>query len=175
LFGSLLSPPPHPLPLLSTSLASKQNLFCPFLQFCWRVHKSDKDIAFLLVWGKDSYNREIPSIASMQNCIRAQIDSSLPDCFTTSLTPSHINLCHFKVTILAPLQWGHQTFSSFGFPTYPLSSCMCSPLSVWTMSNNITAFVLGLKCTYEENIWFLVVTLMHLKNFLHLTLKLCTY
>jgi hypothetical protein len=35
-----------------------------------------------------------------------------------------------KVTVLAPLQWGHQTLSSCGFPTYPHSSCMYSPLCV---------------------------------------------
>jgi hypothetical protein len=73
--------------------------------------------------------------------------SSLPDHFTTSWSPSHIDLCHFKVTILAPLQWAHQTLSSFGFPAFPYSSCMHSLLSVWSMSNNITAFVLGLKST----------------------------
>jgi hypothetical protein len=69
--------------------------------------------------------------------------SSLPDFFTTSQSPSHIDLCHFKVTVLAPLQWEHQTLSSFGFLTYPHS------LSVWPNSDNITAFALDLKSTYE--------------------------
>jgi hypothetical protein len=75
--------------------------------------------------------RQIPSIASMQKSITTQIESSLPDLFTTSLSPSHIDLCCLKVTVLSPLQWGHQTLSSFGFPTYPHSSHMCSSLSVW--------------------------------------------
>jgi hypothetical protein len=34
-----------------TPLSSRQNLFCPFLQFCWRVDISNnkKDLVFLLV------------------------------------------------------------------------------------------------------------------------------
>jgi hypothetical protein len=71
---------------------------------------------------------------------------------TSSLLPGHLPIVTsvvFKVTILATLQWAHQTHSSFGFPTFPYSSCMYSPLSMWPMSNNITAFVLGLKSTYE--------------------------
>jgi hypothetical protein len=52
LFGPSFPPPslPHPL-------ASRQNLFCPLLQFCWRenIRVNKKDIAFLLVWDKDSY------------------------------------------------------------------------------------------------------------------------
>jgi hypothetical protein len=41
----------------ATTLASRQNLFFPLLQFCWREDISDnkKDIVFLLVWDKDSY------------------------------------------------------------------------------------------------------------------------
>jgi hypothetical protein len=31
-----------------------------------------------------------------------------------------------------------------GFLPFPYASCTRSPLSVWPMSNNITAFVLGL-------------------------------
>jgi hypothetical protein len=102
----------------------------------------------LLVEIGQSY-REILSIASMHKCVTTRIDSYLPDLFTTSQSPSHIDLSCFKVTILAPLQWAHQTLSSFGFPTFPYSSCMCSPLSMWPKSNNITAFVLDLKTTYE--------------------------
>jgi hypothetical protein len=136
-----LSLPPHP----HHPLSSRQNLFFPLLQFCWRVDISNnkKDTAFLLVWDKDSYT-EIPSIASMHRCITTRIGSSLPDLFTTSLSFSHSGLCQFKITILAPLGWAHQTLSSFRFPTLPYSSCMHSSLNVWPMSNNITTFVLGL-------------------------------
>jgi hypothetical protein len=49
----------------------------------------------------------------MYKCVRTQVDSSLTD---LSLIPdlSHNDLCHFKVSILVPLQWGHQTLSCFG-------------------------------------------------------------
>jgi hypothetical protein len=65
----------------------------------------------------------------MHKYITTQIDSSLPDLFTTFRSPSHIDLCRFKVAILAPLQWTHQILSSFGFPAFTYSSCMCSPLN----------------------------------------------
>jgi hypothetical protein len=50
LFGPSLSPAPY-------TPASRQNLFHPLLQFCWRENMRDskKDIAFLLAWDKDSY------------------------------------------------------------------------------------------------------------------------
>jgi hypothetical protein len=44
---------PLPLPTFQhlSPLASKQNLFCVFLQFCWRgeISNNKKSIAFLLV------------------------------------------------------------------------------------------------------------------------------
>jgi hypothetical protein len=85
----------------------------------------------------------------MHKCITTQIDSSLSDLFATSQSPSHIDIGCFKITVLVSLQWGHQTLSSFGFFTYPHSSRMCSPFSVWPKSNNIAVFTLDLKSTYE--------------------------
>jgi hypothetical protein len=51
LFGSFLPFPSSPLPLPPIPLASRQNLFCPFLQFCWRedISNNKEDKAFLLV------------------------------------------------------------------------------------------------------------------------------
>jgi hypothetical protein len=51
LFGPFLPPSPCPLPLRSTLLTSRQNLFCPLLQFCWRenISNNKKGKAFLLV------------------------------------------------------------------------------------------------------------------------------
>jgi hypothetical protein len=46
------------LPPASGPLTSRQNLFCPLvIQFCFRknIRDNKKDIAFLLVWDKDSY------------------------------------------------------------------------------------------------------------------------
>jgi hypothetical protein len=82
-------------------------------------------------------------------CIITWIDSTLADLFTTFQSPFHIDLCHFKIAILVPLQQAHQTLSSFGFPTFPYTSCMCPLLSMWPMCNNITGFVLDLKFTYK--------------------------
>jgi hypothetical protein len=84
----------------------------------------------------------------MNKGITTHIDSSLHDIFTFQL-PSHIDLCCFKIIVLVPLQWGNQTLSSFGLHTYPHPSHVCSPLSVWPKSNNITAFALDLKSSYE--------------------------
>jgi hypothetical protein len=45
-------------PSLSHPPTSRQNLFCPLVFcFCWRenIRDNNKDIAFLLVWDKDSY------------------------------------------------------------------------------------------------------------------------
>jgi hypothetical protein len=60
LFGPFLSLPPHFLPLPCTPLASRQNLFCPLLQFSWRedINNNKKVIAFLLVWDKGSYTKK---------------------------------------------------------------------------------------------------------------------
>jgi hypothetical protein len=55
LFGHLLPNPP-PLPRTCSTL----NLFCPIVvRFCWRENISDneKNIAFLLVWDKDSFTQ----------------------------------------------------------------------------------------------------------------------
>jgi hypothetical protein len=107
LFGPFLSPAPAPSLSSPTLLASRQNLFCPYLQFYWRedISNNKKDIVFLLVEIRmPRIAREIPSIASMYECVITWIDSSLPDFFTTSQSPSRIDHCHFKVTVLAPLQ-----------------------------------------------------------------------
>jgi hypothetical protein len=124
LFGQFLPPDSHPVILHPNSLATGQNLFCSLLLFCRRedIRDNKKDKAFLLVEIRIVY-REIPNIASMHKWITTQIDSSLPDLFTT-WSPSIIDLCHFKVTVLASLQWAHQTLSSFVFLIFPYSSCM---------------------------------------------------
>jgi hypothetical protein len=49
------------------------------------------------------------------------------------------------------------------FLSFPYSSCAHSPLCVWPMSNNITAFVLGLKSTYEGE--HAIFGLLSLANF----------
>jgi hypothetical protein len=81
----------------------------------------------------------------MYPCVTTQVDSSLTDLYTGSWCPSHVELCHFKVSVLVPLMWGHQMLSCFGFSTYPHSSHMSFPLAMWPKSNNIAVFALDLK------------------------------
>jgi hypothetical protein len=144
----------HPLPLLPTPLSSRHNMFFPLLQLCWRedISNNKKDVYYTCT-----------CVLHMHMCITSQTDSSLPDLFTTSQSPSHSDLCSFKVTLLTPLQWAHQTILSFRFLTSPYFSCMCSPLRVWPKSNNITAFVLGLNSSYEgEHMIFGLLSLANL-------------
>jgi hypothetical protein len=46
LFGSFLPPAHCPLPLFPPPLTSRQNLFCPLLQFCWREDISNSKERF---------------------------------------------------------------------------------------------------------------------------------
>jgi hypothetical protein len=85
----------------------------------------------------------------MYKCVTTQVDSSLTDLYTASWAPSHVDLCHIKVSVLVPLEWVHQMLSGFGFFTYPHTSHMCSPIVMWPKSNNIAAFALVLKAAYE--------------------------
>jgi hypothetical protein len=85
----------------------------------------------------------------MYKCVTTQVDSSLTDLYPGSWAPSCVDLCHFKVSVLVPLEWGLQMLSCFGFSTYPHTFHMCSPLVKWPKSNNIAVFALDLKTTYE--------------------------
>jgi hypothetical protein len=145
LFGPFPPLPPFP----HHPLASRQNLFCPFLQFYWRVDMSNKkDKPFLEVEMRIALKRD------SQHCFNAQVYYNLN--WVISTRPLYYFLVTFPYRpglfygiVLAPLQWGHQTLSSFVFPIYPHSSCMCSLLNPWPKSKNITAFALDLKTAYE--------------------------
>jgi hypothetical protein len=77
-------------------------------------------------------------------CITTRIDSSLADLFILS--------SHLLIVALASLRLLYSLLYSehinhiqvLGFLPFPYSSHARSPLSVWPMSDNITAFVLGL-------------------------------
>jgi hypothetical protein len=143
----------------SMPLIFRQNLFCPFLQFCWKIDISNnkKDKAFLLVEIWIAIQRDF------SHCFHAQVYYN-PNWFISTWPLQYfcIDLCHFNVTVLAPLHWGHETLSSFGFPTYPHTSCMCSTLCLWPKSNNITVFALDLKSAYEGE--HMIFGLMSLAN-----------
>jgi hypothetical protein len=126
---------------------SRQILFHPLLfWFCWRenIRDNKKDIVFLLVWDKDSYTERflvlLPCTCVLQPTLvhLYQTSLSLPGSLPTVasailrllyslLNQEHIN--HIQV---------------LGFLSFPHFSHACSLLSVWPMSNNITAFVLGI-------------------------------
>jgi hypothetical protein len=108
-----------------------------------RRHKNNKkDVAFLH-WVKSSYTERFLALLPCTR-VTTQVNWSLTDLYTGSWIPSH-----FKISVLVPLEWGHQTLSCFGFSTYPNTTHMCSSLVMWPISNHIDAFALDLKSTYE--------------------------
>jgi hypothetical protein len=73
---------------------------------------------------------------------------------TSSLLPSPLAIvASASVWLLNSLLYSEHINHSqaLGFLSFPYSSHVCSPISVWPMSNNITIFVLGLYSTYEGN------------------------
>jgi hypothetical protein len=85
----------------------------------------------------------------MYPCVTTHVDSTLTDLYTGSWSPSHVNLCPFKDSVLVTLEWGHEMLSCFGFSTYSYISCMCSPFVIWSKSNHIAAFALDLMSACE--------------------------
>jgi hypothetical protein len=81
-------PPPLPFPL-QCPLASRQNLFCPFLQFCWSedISNNKKDIAILLVWNKDSYTERLLALLPCTNVLQPELIHLYQ---TSSLLPGHL-------------------------------------------------------------------------------------
>jgi hypothetical protein len=125
---------------------SRQNLFCPLLLWlCCRENIRDKkDILFLLVWGKDSYTERFLALLP-RTCV---LQPTLVHLYrTSSILPTPLPMvASVNLRLLYSLfnreHINHiQVLSFLSFPDF---SCGCSPLSVWPMPNNITAFVLGL-------------------------------
>jgi hypothetical protein len=138
-----LCPCPFPLPP-TPSLLGKTGSALFFNLLRGNISNNKKGIAFLLVWDKGSYTERFLALLLCTCVLQPKLIHLY---LTSSLFSSHLPIVTF---VVLRLQWAHQTLSSFGFPNFPYSSCMCSPLSMWSMSNNITAFVLGLKSEYEE-------------------------
>jgi hypothetical protein len=82
----LYLPPPPPSP---TSLAFRQNLFCPFLQFCWRedISNNKKDIEFLLVLDKDSYTERFLALLPCTCVLQLELIHLY---LTSSVLPGHL-------------------------------------------------------------------------------------
>jgi hypothetical protein len=89
LFGPSLPLSPYPLPLPPTHLTSRQNLFCPLLQFCWSkdINNNKKDIGFLLVWDKDSYTERSLALLPCMYALQPELVHLYQ---TSSLLPGHL-------------------------------------------------------------------------------------
>jgi hypothetical protein len=74
--------PPLPLP-------SRQKLFCPFLQFCWRedISNNKKDKAIFASWDKDSYTEKFLALLPCTSVLQPELIHLNP---TSSLLPSHL-------------------------------------------------------------------------------------
>jgi hypothetical protein len=131
---------------LASPHAVRKNLFCPLFQFCWRenVRDNKRDIAFLLAWDKDSYTERFLALLPCTCVLQLKLVHHYQ---TSSLLPSHFfTVASAILRLLHSLLYSEHIkhFQILGFCPFPYSSCMCSPLSVWPMSNNITAFILGI-------------------------------
>jgi hypothetical protein len=82
--GHLSLLPPTLLPF-----ASRQNQFCPLLQFFWRedISNNKKDIAFLLVWDKDSYTERFLSLLPCTCVLQLKLVHLYQ---TSALLPAHL-------------------------------------------------------------------------------------
>jgi hypothetical protein len=144
LFGQLpcsSCPPPNPLLLLGRTCSPPL-----VLPFCWRENISDnkKDIAFLLVWGKDSYTEKFLALLPC-TCV---LQPTLIHLFqTSSLLPGHLLIVvSASLRLLYSLIYCKHInhIQVLCFLPFPYSCHAGSLLSVWPMSNNITEFVFGL-------------------------------
>jgi hypothetical protein len=117
----------------------------------------------LLAWDKDSYTERVLALLP---CICVLQPKLIHLYQTSSLLPGHLLIvASVSLRLLYSLLYsGHiKHFEVLGFLPFLLPSCMCSPFSVWLMSNNITAFVLGLKSAYEGE--YKIFGLVSLANF----------
>jgi hypothetical protein len=103
----------------------------------------------------------------MYKCVTTQVDSSVTDLYTGSWSPSHVDFCRFKVSVLVPCSGDIKRFlSCFGFATYSYISRMCSPLVKGSKSNHIAVFALDLKSAYEgEHMIFGLLRAMPVNSF----------
>jgi hypothetical protein len=99
------------------------------LQFCWRENISDnkKDIAFLLVWDKDSYTERLHAHV----CYNAHWII-----FATSWPPSHM-VTSASLRLLYLLLYGEHIkhFQVLGFLPFLCSSHVLSPIEIFKGRN----------------------------------------
>jgi hypothetical protein len=117
-------------------------LFSDFVEEKTRDNK--EVILLLLVWDKDSYIEKFLTLLPC-TCV---LQPTLVRLYQTSLLlPGLLPIvASVSVRLLYSLLYSEHInhIQVLGFLPFPYSSRAHSPLSVWPMSNNITAFVLGL-------------------------------
>jgi hypothetical protein len=142
--------PLPPLPTLSPLPPLVTGRYCSALitDFVEEKRQAQWKQSVFPSWVEDRYTEIFLALLSCTR-VMTHVDSLLTDLYPGYWSPSHDNLCCFKVSILVPLEWGHQTLSCFGFSAYFYITQICSPLIMWSKSNHIAAFALDLKSVYE--------------------------
>jgi hypothetical protein len=119
---------------------------------------------FLLVWDKDSYTERFLALLPCTSVLQPEL---IHPYLTSSLLPGHLPIvASDSLRLLYSLHYsGHiKHFQVLGFLS-ALFLLYVFSLSVWPMSNNITAFVLGLKSPYEvEHTIFGLLSLANLNQ-----------
>jgi hypothetical protein len=137
----------HLLPL------SRQNLL--FSSFFEEKRDNKNDIAFFLVWDKES---DTERFLGLLPCTCVLQPTLVHLYLTSSLLPSLLPIvASASLRLLYSLLYSEHInhIQVLGFLPFSYSSHARSPLSVWPMSNNITAFVLVYNLHMSEtcNFW----------------------
>jgi hypothetical protein len=145
-----LSPPPAlpyspPKPLPDPHFWAEPVLPC-FLRLGWRenIGNNKKDIAFLLVWDKDSYTERFLVLLP---CTCVLQPTLVHLCQTSSLHPGPLlKVASASFRLLYSLLYSEHInhIQALDFLPFLYSSCGHSSLNMWPMYNNITALILGL-------------------------------
>jgi hypothetical protein len=117
----------------------------------------------LLAWDKDSYTERFLALLSCTYVLQPTLVHLYQN---SSLLPGPLPMvASASLRLLYSLLYSEHIkhFQVLGFLPFPYASRTQSPLSVWPMSNNITAFVLGLWSTYEGE--HAIFGLLSLANF----------
>jgi hypothetical protein len=121
-------------------------LFSPFILsfFIFTYMCIHCAILFLLLWDKDSYTEIFLALLPC-TCV---LQPTLVHFYQTSLLLldplSKVSSANLRLLYLLLNREHINHIKILGILSFPYFSCACCPLSVWPMSNDITAFVLGL-------------------------------
>jgi hypothetical protein len=127
-------------------------LFCHFYIYShvYTLFGPPISAPFLLVWDKDSYTERFLALL-LCTCV---LQPTLVHLYQTSslLRSPHLIVASGSLRLLCLLLYSEDInhIKVLGFLPFPYFSYVHPPLSVWPMSNNINAFVLGLWSAYKE-------------------------